>query len=358
MKILRIITLVIALVGMSEPAYCCTSAIIGAKATRDGRPILWKHRDTDSPHGFIARHEAEGEIGYVGLYNGGDSTLRAAWMGMNDAGLAIMNTASYNLPQDPKAKHDSEGRLMARALGRCRTVDDFGRFLDSLPKPMGIEANFGVIDAQGNGAYFETSDFGYQRYDLSDASDGVLIRTNFSESGDSVNGKGYIRYASACHQLAPHIQAGDITPELLTEQLSRRWYHGLIGQDMTAIGSEWMREGDYIPRRSSAASIAIEGMKDGESPDKMVMWTLIGWPPASYCLPVTLHNIPEALQPTAPGWHSPLCNEVVARMQQCFPLRHDGAKSYIHIPTLQSIDAQMRPLSEEGYRQGRQQRNL
>ena len=42
---------IIALIGIftilfATDVYCCTSAIITGKATPDGRPLMWKHRDT------------------------------------------------------------------------------------------------------------------------------------------------------------------------------------------------------------------------------------------------------------------------------------------------------------------------
>ena len=42
----------------------CTSAIVSGAITRDGRPILWKHRDTSAGHNFMARVEGrEGRHG-------------------------------------------------------------------------------------------------------------------------------------------------------------------------------------------------------------------------------------------------------------------------------------------------------
>lgn len=38
---------------------------------------------------------------------------------------------------------------MRKALRVCKTVQDFEHFLDTLPRPMRVEANFGVIDAYG-----------------------------------------------------------------------------------------------------------------------------------------------------------------------------------------------------------------
>ena len=38
---------------------------------------------------------------------------------------------------------------MKMALEPCKTLEDFEKMLNDLPKPLGVEANFGVIDANG-----------------------------------------------------------------------------------------------------------------------------------------------------------------------------------------------------------------
>ena len=130
---------------MPSAAFPCTSAIVAASANPSGRPLLWKHRDTSAVDNKVEYVAPAGRsFGYVALFNASDKDLREAWMGMNDAGFAVMNTASYNIKDDrvPAKKMDKEGILMTKALQTCRTVDDFARLLDSYPRPMGVEANF------------------------------------------------------------------------------------------------------------------------------------------------------------------------------------------------------------------------
>ena len=57
----------------------CTSAIVAASATVAGRPILWKHRDTDATNNFLYRVEQPGKIGFVGLFNGMTPTVPSCW---------------------------------------------------------------------------------------------------------------------------------------------------------------------------------------------------------------------------------------------------------------------------------------
>lgn len=322
----RQIALLTAILMAVIPTVACTSAIIAAKATRHGRPLLWKNRDTstiDNKVEYVAP-ASPGDLGYVALFNAKDSRLEEAWMGMNEAGFAVMNTASYNLKDDdlPESAMDKEGFIMTRALRTCKTVDDFAKLLDSLPRPLGVEANFGVIDASGDGAFFEANNHSYQRFNLSDAPDGVLIRTNFSEGGRPGEGLGQARFCNAEYLIRP--KAGSITPEFLTEEVSRSFYHAPTGRNMAKEGSRWVTDaGEYIPRYKSTATIVVEGMVPGSGKDPVfdyVMWTGIGYPPCAEIFPVWCrpNGVPSSLRGAGPDGHSPQGDRVKARRDEVF----------------------------------------
>lgn len=332
-------------------AFACTSMIVSAEASLDGRPILWKHRDTSASNNFLYRVENPGDIGYVALFNGNDSLiLDEAWMGMNDAGFAIMNTVSYNLPANAPDWIDREGIVMAKALASCRTVGDFEHLLQSLPKPLGVRTNFGVLDATGAGAYFETDDYNYERYDLADAKDGVLIRTNYSYGGTPDKGMGYIRHLNVEAILATDIATGSITPMSLTDGVSRSFFHSLLGYDVTESSERWAIDQDFVPRHSTTASIAIEGLKPGETADRMRMWANIGYPPCSHTVLVTLTDIPKEAGPnSAEGAYSQLGLEAAERMAEVFPIRRGSGQRYIDMKALRRISAEQYEKSLEEY---------
>lgn len=291
--------------------WACTSALIGAGASASGHPILWKHRDSGFEQNFIERVAAtDSTFGYVALFNGGDSLLLEAWTGMNDRGFAVMNTASYNLVPDTAQIKDREGIIMTLALRKCRSVNDFATLLDTLPRPLGVQANFGVLDSSGAGAYFETGDNGYVRFDI--AADSVIVRTNFSCSGTCGEGLGRVRYANAVHMLPRR----NITPQLLTDTISRSFYHSELGLDPYAQGWREAEDRDFIPRRSTSASIAIEL---GPEP---VMWVILGYPPLSVAQRVTLDSIPQEMRPILPGAISPLCDRNVRQRRQIMNKRN------------------------------------
>ena len=342
MAMKRFLSSLIAVITLFGVADACTSAIVSDKMARRGSTLMWKHRDTGNENNFVARVSG-GRYDYVALFNAGDSLLSEAWAGLNSAGFGIMNTASYNLAPDTACIKDREGVVMIQALKECATLSDFEQMLNRLPRPLGVQANFGVVDASGNGAYYETSDSGYIKYPLSDAADGVLYRTNYSYSGDTLTmGYGYIRECNAKHLLEPYRKAHNIGADTFTEVLSRSFYHSLMGRDMLAGAGDWLVDQDFIPRNSSSASVVIE---TGANP---VMWVAIGYPPCAVVMPVTVDSVPDVLQPSPETWRSKACDEVVARKNNVFPIKRGSGSHYIDVKALRHYNDSCKV---ESYRQ-------
>lgn len=331
-----------------ESALSCTSAIIGAELSPYGRPMLWKHRDTSNIDNKV-EYVAPGPegYGYTGLFNASDRQLKECWTGFNSEGFAIMNTASYNLKDDkvPEKDMDKEGFLMTKALRTCVSVDDFAKLLDTLPRPMGVEANFGVIDASGAGAYFETNNHSYIRINLEDSPEHMLVRTNYSHCGRPNEGYGFVREANALHHLRPAAEKKEITPELLTETLSRTFYHDLFEKDMAeGLDDGWIIDQDFIPRYKSCATIVIEGCvpSDKEIPKNAakdyVMWTGLGYPPCADIYPVTEGpvGVHADLRGTLPNGHSKASDTSKKRRDEVFPKHFGNGDKYIRLSRLRN----------------------
>ncbi len=359
----------------SVDSMACTSAIIGAELNPYGRPILWKHRDTsniDNKVEYVAGNN--GSYGYVALFNADDKALKEAWMGMNEKGFAIMNTASYNLKDDKVSakKMDKEGILMTAALKACASVDEFEAFLTRYPRPMGVEANFGVIDALGNGAYFETNNHSFKRFDLKDAPEHILIRTNYSHSGRKDEGLGYIREDAANTLLAPYVEQKEITAELLTEEISRSFWHDLIKHDFASGGDRWAVDQDLIPRFKSTATVAIEGCLPqndlaGVNADfvknQYVMWTGLGYPPCSEIRAVTCsdNGVPQEVRGSLTNGHAPLADKAKDMRNAAYPIKRGSGEKYIDINALfnehgTGIVQEMKRKNKEYYRAERSRR--
>ena len=270
----------------------CTSIIITGKATPDGRPLMWKHRDTGAPYNYVGYYN-EGRYAYIGLVNS-DDPEGAVWTGTNEMGFSIMNTASYNLKDDDVKEMDREGYFMRDALKVCKDLKDFEHYLDTLSRPMRVEANFGVIDAYGGAAYYETNNHRYYKKDVNDPSlapDGYMIYTNFSFEGRTDEGKGYVRYENA-KKIFKEMKKEEFTPQGIFQKASRSFYNSLLDIDLMNPAHDpnqrtgWFVEQDFIPRAESTASIVVQGVKKGMNPELTTMWTVLGYPPASVAVPL------------------------------------------------------------------------
>ena len=82
-----------------QPVLACTSVIVSGKATKDGRPLIFKNRDTSTLHNMTI--VVQGQVyRYIGLVNAEDTAPVNVWGGHNEAGFGIINTAAYNLNGD------------------------------------------------------------------------------------------------------------------------------------------------------------------------------------------------------------------------------------------------------------------
>lgn len=294
--------------AIAVPALACTSAVVSGKVTPDGRPLLWKHRDT----GFMKNHVAyvKGEkYDFIANVNSENfHELKEAWVGTNSAGFALMNTQSYNLVDDiapGKERGEANGRIIYRALEVCATVEDFCHFLDTLQKPSLIEANFGVIDAQGGAAMFEVDYYRYTMYDANDpkvAPYGYVARSNFSFAGKVNEGSGYVRYMEADRVLMQASATGGITPHLIFNDLSRSFRNNMLDIDLKSgcynrpQASGWFVDQDFIPRNSTSCSVVIQGVKPGEKAELTTMWSILGYPPTGVAVPLWVKdNLPSVV---------------------------------------------------------------
>lgn len=347
MKKLTLLILIL-LIPAGAQVLACTSVIISGKSTPNGRPILWKNRDTDTYQNAIKFFD-DGKYNSIGLIDSDDPEGKSVWIGYNSAGFAIMNTASYNLiMQDTIEVKDREGMVMREALMQCATVDEFESFLKNYKNPMGVEANFGVIDAFGGAAYFEVSNFTYKKLDVNDpavAPLGYLIHTNFSFSGDPNAGSGQIRYKTAEDLFYEAAQQNNLTVRFILQDVSRSLWHSLTKTDLKKCSSDnpaeqkFMHFTDFIPRYFSSSAVAIQGVKPGENADYTTMWTVLGFPLASVVTPLWLcmGNQQPALVTLDNTGSAPLCDKAIRLKQQLFPINKSYGENYININALYNI---------------------
>ena len=316
----RIAALIISLVLLNlADSFACTSVIVSAKATASGKPLMFKNRDTGELNNRIEYFQGP-EYTFIGLVNSPvKDGIPEVWTGTNSAGFSIMNTASYNIKDDdvPYSEMDREGEVMYKALGICSTLEDFENLLDTLKRPMGVEANFGVIDAFGGAAYYEVNNHKWIKYDVNETECGYRVMTNFSESGDPDKYQGWDRYctASAVMKELQRNEEGkyDIDHRFFFSDFSRSYRQENLGiKDLKDKDS--YEDNNFIPRRSTSASTVVEGVVPGDNPKYTVMWTVLGYPPCGIAVPMVVGKrdiIPFYMKKSEESENSILCDNVL-----------------------------------------------
>ncbi|MBR3703222.1 MAG: hypothetical protein IKM12_06710 [Alistipes sp.] len=352
---LKLLLLLVCVVMLSPVAEACTSAVISGRATKSGRPLLWKHRDTGTEWNHI-EHFKGPRFAFTGLVNSEDAERKEVWAGANERGFAIMNTASYNMkPDSLKYLPEREGEVMKQALGECASVAEFEEFLKNMPQPRALETNFGVIDAEGGAAYFEVWDYGYTKYDVNDttlAPNGYIIRSNYSFSGVTDEGKGYIRYQNAEYLIHRAYAAGELSVEWIFASASRSFFNAMLNRDLMSDPSTangWAVDQDYIPRYSSSASIVVEGVCEGESVDATTIWSVIGYPPCGYAVASWVKAADEIADPVAAMDDGRSSNNrlAVSLKHKVFPVTRGNGSHYMRMDVIgRSIEA-LRPYESQ-----------
>lgn len=289
--------------GIAAPrGRACTTAVISGRATSDGRPLLWKNRDTTSS----VRNEVvlltSGSYRALAVVNAGQR--KAVWMGMNEAGFCIENSLSRDLAAGEKAQGPGNGALMKTALERCATVEDFRRLLEETDATgRSTTASIGVIDAHGGAALFETGPKSYVMFDANDpaaAPHGFIVRANFSTtaqklpalpSAEQLEGvSSGERYLRACALLRPKPRE-PLESEYVLRHLTRDLadelgvpYPGTVNGTESAL-PRFIPTGSTISRTTTVSAAVFQGVRVGEDPALTTMWTILGDPKFSIAVP-------------------------------------------------------------------------
>ena len=329
-----------AILSTALPVLPCTTAVVSGRATANGRALLWKNRDADDRHNQVV-YCADGKYAYIGLVNQGDAAGLEIWAGTNTEGFSIMNAASYNLEVDKDTK--GEGALMKLALQSCASLEDFQALLEKTNAGgRDVSANFGVIDARGGAAYFETGGHAYKRFNATDpllSGSGFLVRTNFSESADLAAGTGFLRRDRAIALMELLVKGKTLTAESLLREVSRDQANIKIGSyplNSTRKKGDpsFAYTADSICRFDTVSAVVFEGPGPGEPVSLTTAWVILGLPSGGVAVPLwaAAGEVPPELAPSADP--APL-NAVFEEVRDLlYPDARGEQKKYLDVDTL------------------------
>ena len=297
----------------------CTVAVVSGKATIDGRPLLWKNRDTSKLNNEVAYFN-DGKFPYIGVINAGDRTQ--VWMGVNFAGFCIMNSESQDLEGDTL---DAEGYFMKQALMECATAKEFERLLLATNETgRETKANFGVIDASGAAMFFETGNHTFTKFDANDpeiAPQGFIVRANFAMT--AVNTKksyGKVRYQRANKLFKKFVSEKNMSHQTILRHIARDLVNEKTnpyplpfeGQE-EGKPSGFIRTYNSINRFRTASCAVFHGVLPDENPLLTTMWVILGEPICGVAIPlwVAAGDVPPALD----GKPTSLLNDLIQQVE-------------------------------------------
>ena len=298
----KIAVSLIALLSVCVEGLACTSAIVASHRSSEGVPLLWKHRDSEDGNSRV-EYVASGKYAYTALVPNNKNHASAVYMGINEVGLGVMNTATKKLPKATEEEYEActcektsyiFSTLMRFALCNCATVEEFEAFLRKTKRKRGFCTNIGIADANGNAAYFEIWDLGYCRYDVKDMSQGFDVRSNFSFKGDPNLGRSKRRYDLMMNEMSSH--KGNFTPQQFMWHYSRS-YNSVAYGNVLATDDKFICLNHTVPRATSVSSAVM--VCDRENPRMLVM---NGHPVSSVAVPVYVkakESLPQCVTGTA-----------------------------------------------------------
>jgi hypothetical protein len=323
----------------------CTIVVLSGKATADGRPLLWKNRDSGYINNELAYFH-DGRYPYITVINAGDSLN--AWMGVNETGFAVLNALSYNLA-DSTSGGITNGQLMKLALQTCATVDDFEKLLlQTAAAGRENPANLAVIDAVGGAAIFEVGSHYHWRFDAlgaDGAGAGYLVRANFSLSADTT-GVGTWRFRRASKLMGQMPRGSVRRADLfrISRDLCSAYcdpyplpFTGTPPGFPDAPGFVDTRE--TIQRTSTVSSGLIQGVRPGENPRLSTFFVALGKPAVTPFVPAWVAGGDTPPELDGP-YTAPFCDLARARALECHD--HPGAPWLINTYKLSLLNGTSR----------------
>jgi len=272
----------------------CTIGVASGTVTVDGRPLLWKVRDTSSNYREHVSYQATSPYSYLAVHGIGE----LIYMGLNEAGLATGNSSVFS-----PGSGNSNSAAQRHILQNDDSVDGVREEL-TLKVEQGLcnaTGCFPFIDALGHAVIFEVSRSNWiLEYDAlapgreDQGVAGFVVRANeFHQQLDGTDdiSIGYGRYESGTYNVAGLIRENALSVQAIIQ-----------GSDGPNQGCEFVRYGpgrilESISRPTNRSTIVVHGVAPGEDPALATMWVILGHSNYGIAVPVwvSVSDIPTCL---------------------------------------------------------------
>mgnify|MGYP001587572053 CR=1 FL=1 len=331
---------------LAQAAVPCTLAVISGRAAANGRPLMWKNRDTSDPNNKLVFFKGP-KHDFAAVVISEDTAPTEVWGGQNAAGFAIMNSQADDLG-DAAKKLDGAGNgaFMKLALGECATIEDFEALLVREKGKWDLATNFGVIDAEGGACFFETRRDSFVKFDARDprvAPFGTIVRTNFAfTSPDDMLGGGFDRFERIGHLVEAARPQGRIDARFILREAARDLIHEKLHSNPLArplpddpAAPLYAHTNDTINRNTSVSVLVFEGAPSRAQAHLSTMWVILGQPVAGVAVPVFPASGKVPAVTTGP-MTAPLNDAARAIVAYLYPDKRGRMVQYLNVTRLRT----------------------
>jgi hypothetical protein len=270
----------------------CTIGVASSKATADGRPLLWTNDDEAAKNNYEVVYLRDGRFKHLGVVVPNSGYFGA---GVNEFGFCIVDSLAFNLTgKSEKGMYNID--IMRLALQQCVTADDFENIL----KQTNVSGrktwdNFGVIDAFGGAAIFETGNFSYTRFDATDpkvAPQGYIVRANFALTGRTGEDVGRARYDRANQLCRQAVENNRLDYRYVLRKVCRDFSgaekvsYSWAEMDVTEKSDFQVLDTENSVSNHLTNWVALfHGVRPDENPSFTTFWVILGAPILSVAVP-------------------------------------------------------------------------
>jgi len=122
-----------------------------------------------------------------------------------------------------------------------------------------------------------------------------------------------------------------------------------------AFKNGYIPDTDFIPRKSTACSVVVHGVKKNENPELTTMWVVLGYPPCSVAMPAWVKigsNNAALLLRYGSDYNSKMCDISLVLKANVFDVERGHGGSYLHFSKVFNKDGtgymqQLSPVENE-----------
>jgi hypothetical protein len=106
----------------------------------------------------------------------------------------------------------------------------------------------------------------------------------------------------------------------------------LTSKEALDLFGSYIHDSDFIPRKSTASSTVIHGVKKDENPELTTLWTVLGYPPCSIAIPAWVkagNDNPSLVLRYGEKYTSLICDMSLALKETVYNVNRGHGKEYL-----------------------------